>query len=144
MKKFLGLCAVALTLTACAADPVVGDWEDEDNSSGYQDELVVFDGGTGERTLEIRDSSEGVSVIIEIKWDIEWEESGDGEYDAEIDCDDATVRINGELYGSGCSEVSSLLEMDLDDETECQVNDAGDEMDCEMEGGLEVTYERKN
>ena len=137
-KKIAGLCCVALALTACESVPVVGEWEEEDNNSSYKDELVIFDDGTGERT--IKDTFDGGKV--EIEWEIEWEESRDNEYDVELKCKKASIRLGGELVANGCDQFESWTEGTLDFDAECEINNDGDEMDCEREDGQETTYDK--
>ena len=142
LKKIAGLCFVTLALTACESAPAVGEWEHEDNTSSYKDEISIVDDGTGERTVAIRDTfDDGVSFNIDIAWEIDWEETGDEEYEAELECDSASIRIGGELQVSGCAQVASALEANFELESECVIKKDGDEMECDTDG-VEDTYEK--
>ncbi len=138
----LGLVAMALAATACASQPVVGEWENEESGSSLDDVLHIEEDGIGTRALEQTWLSEGVSFKISIEWTISWEEKGEGEYDAELECENARAKADGETIVSGCQEMMEALGANLDFDVECKLNAAEDELDCELEDGSEVTFER--
>ena len=147
-NKLILLVASLITMTGCA-DPVIGNWENEENDSRYSESLTVEDDGTGVRVQEIHGivaggPLAGADINVELEFDIEWEMSNDNEYDIELDCSEASVKILGETFAKGCRDVGGFMDWRLDNlEAECKLNDDGDELKCLPDGGDDkIKYER--
>jgi hypothetical protein len=103
--------ASAVALTGCT-DPIVGDWE-ADNDCG-DSEMTANDDGTGDGEIWMVTGA-GCTLC---KFEFDWEEAGDGKYDAELEFDEC--HCDGEKKG----------------DADCTMNDAEDEMDCDLTIGI--------
>ena len=142
------LLLALMTATGCA-DPVVGSWENKENNSSFSESLSIEGDGTGQRMHELHfvvgsGPLQGAGVDVKLEFDIDWEESRDHEYDVEVDCADASVKIAGEPFATGCRDVASFMDWRLENiEVECTVNKDGDELRCQPEGtDVKIKYER--
>jgi hypothetical protein len=143
MTKYIALLGMLLGASACSSEPVVGEWEHEDSDSSFEDTMTIEDDGTGTRLVEVTDREDGTTFYIKVEFDIEWTVDGDNQYEAEIECDDAKIKVDGDTVFSGCNDVEDALEMRFDVEADCEIENEGEELECEVEDEKQ-TYERMN
>lgn len=126
MKKAFGLLLlvfIAAALFGCKddeespqPDPIFGDWEAASDVGGETSELEIGENYEGEGTIFFYMDS----TLYYADFDFSVEAKGGGEYEFDMECD------------GDCS--------DLDFTMDCEINEAGDELDCEGDGGWE-SYE---
>lgn len=155
MKKTMSACftTILFATTACAGSGIEGEWENKDNDAGYDDVLILDAEGSGSRveelegyvTISIDGYEYDVLARVVIEQDVSWEDVGDDNFDAEIECDAAKVYLEGELALSGCSDVAQQFfgvpDLDIGD-AECELVKEGTELECDTDGG-EATYEKQ-
>lgn len=102
------LLASVVALVGCT-DPIVGDWEGDGGGVSLDNELSLYDDGTGEATIYY--SFEGDSSVYHTEFEISWRAAASGDYELEMECDGT------------CADENFTME--------CEMNDAEDKMDCE-------------
>jgi len=139
----VGLGLVALV--GCGPD-VSGDWDYEDNGNGFSDSMTLESDGSGQRSIQgyVPVSCGDISgdARLTLDFDVEWELDGDT-IELKLECKDASARLDGCVPLDGCSAVNEVFGFDLDYDGECELNDDGDEMDCDFDGLDEtLTFEK--
>ena len=122
LKPLALLAAAALLLPACT-DDMVGTWELDENNPDYSETWTLESDGSGD--LDIRSGGQKLSG------DVDWEDNGkDMKYDVTLRCKSVTGGIS-------CSQVFDKIK------GECEINDAGNRIDCTFEGySGENTYDK--
>ncbi|MFP6685997.1 MAG: hypothetical protein VB934_14865 [Polyangiaceae bacterium] len=145
MNKHLLLAAAAVALLNGCVDPIVGEWDNDDNNSSFDDSLTLSSDGTGIRKTELTQQVEGQQLTLTIEYAISWEVMTDNDYEAELDCDDASIKIGSRTLSSGCSAVANDLKRSgFDFDSECTLNNDADLLKCQPEGSdTKIKYERK-
>jgi hypothetical protein len=143
--QILGFLSLGVLVVGCGPN-VAGDWEYEDNGNGFSDTMTLEEGGQGEREISgYVDANCGDfagQAKVKLTFEVEWEDKGD-EIKLELECADASASLDGCEPLKGCNEVSEVFGFDLKYDGECEINDDGDEIDCEFDGYDDtVTFER--
>jgi hypothetical protein len=124
-----GTTIAAIICGACflvgCGDPIVGEWELDSGSTATQEDWTIEGDETGE--FEATYNISGTDVDVD--GDIEWSNEGDGEYEVELKCKSISA-------GLSCSQVSTS-------KLDCEINDAGDELECSIGTGDKFTYDKK-
>jgi hypothetical protein len=141
----LGSVVMAMATLGCAGEPIHGSWENDEATGGFQDEMTIAEDG-GSRELEFAYplwcGDVAIAPRVTIELDVTWSGDADSGYEIEFECARASIAGEGGCEGvSGCDSVYELLGFSLDIESDCEVNDAEDELECEFEGE-EFTFER--
>jgi len=144
-NRFLFCAATLISATGCS-DAIVGSWENDENNSSYEDTLSMASDGTGTRTMEMSKIVEGQSLTLTVEYQVSWEAMTDYEYEAELDCDDASIKAGSQTLESGCNAVANAIKLNgFDFESECTINNDSDVLKCEPEGSdTKIKYERTN
>ncbi len=117
-------CIGVVSLVGCG-DPLVGKWESKDDSDVDLDIEEVDGGYRGDGHINACVEIEGEYYCAICPIEFEAEESGDNEWE-----------VSGEFTGE-CAELGSF------DGIECELNDAGDELECRLPGnGGTIEYEK--
>lgn len=111
---FVSLSAALVVAAGGCADPIIGDWEAEEESFGCgTDDFSVEDDLSGKGTLHVV-NTEGACLACD--FDLELESKGDGQYEGTIEMDECSC--NG----------------DKKFDVECDLADSGESMDCKITG----------
>jgi hypothetical protein len=117
MKTRQGLRALGtigfLLLVGCG-DPIVGDWEAEEESFGCgTDDFSVEDDLTGKGTLHVV-NTEGACLACD--FDLELENTGDGQYEGTVEMEECSCNGDDKF------------------DVECDIADDGESLDCKITG----------
>jgi hypothetical protein len=127
--KELGLRVLVVAgmfgLAGCG-DPLSGEWEAKDDGDVDLDIRASDDGWEGDGHIPVCYEAEGETYCFLCPIDFEVTESGDRSYDVE-----------GEFTGD-CGELGKF------EDVECELNDEGDELDCDLPGGGSIEYEKQD
>jgi hypothetical protein len=134
-----------VVLVGCGPD-VTGSWDFEDNGDGFSDTMALEEGGSGEREIKgyipAACGDFGGDARVTLTFDLEWELDGDT-IELKLECKDASARLDGCEPLDGCDALSEVFGFDLEYDGECELNEEGDEMDCEFDGLDDtVTFEK--
>lgn len=141
----LGSVVVAMATLGCAGEPIHGSWESEDTTSDVQDEMTIAESG-GSREVQfpypLYCGDVAIAPRVTIELDVTWRGDADSGYEIEFECSSASIAGEAGCEGvAGCDSVYELLGFSLDIESDCEINDAEDELECEFEGA-EFSFER--
>lgn len=121
--KGILLSVGVVSLVGCA-DPLEGNWEAKDDSDVDLEMEASDDGYRGDGHIYACVDVDGESYCVLCPFEFEAEESGDREWE-----------VSGEFTGE-CSDFGEF------DGIECELNDAGDELECKIPGGGSIEYEK--
>ena len=158
-KNLIPLATLGIScLIGCAGEPIIGDWE----LSSVDIEDYNFNGLTYSNSVDgyddyCGDSSYTVSMTVEASISVdenllaEMETKADFSYSYETeDCGSGSESetysedYSGEVTANEDGTYDIELEGDEDDlDLECTVNDAGDELECEDDDVVELTFSKK-
>ncbi len=145
MNKHYLFIAAFTALTGCT-DAIVGEWENDDNTSSSEDNLSIDSDGTGVRTSTTNGTVDGKNYSAMVEYAMKWELVNDNAYELVLNCDDAEVKLDGQKVASGCTDVAAFAKITFSKlEADCSINDDGDELKCDPEGSDDkIKYIRKD
>ncbi len=158
-KNLIPLATLGIScLIGCAGEPIIGDWEltsakiEDSDLDGltYTYEVDGYDDDCGDYSYTVSTTIEAsLSVDENLLAEMETEAERSYAYETEYcgsgsESETASYDFSGSVTANEDGTYDIELEGDEDDlDLECTVNDAGDEMECEDDDDVELTFSKK-
>ena len=100
-------------LVGCGGADVEGEWEHEEASGSYSDDMSLDAEGNGTRempfSVPVFCGDDMFEATLDATVDVEWTDRGEEEYELEFDCSDARISGEGGCEAiTGCSSVEDF------------------------------------
>lgn len=107
MKSAMSFWLIGALLTAGVgcSEPLVGEWKGDGDGASRENEMTIFEDGTGEAELYYYGGEDG-STLFSLDFDIKWTALDSGRYDLEFECE------------GNCSDVDFTMDCTMYEEAE--------------------------